>query len=342
MLRALLGDTKFFTGLKNYQTSPGLQYKSATTDSLKFYMTQQAGLDMTPFFNDWVLGTGHPTTVINWNTPVAKKFVVSVGSQSKTAGSTVAYFRNVIALNVKDATHDTTIIIYDQGSGNLSKAGNGISAATPGNLLSFDLSFTPTWVAFDSLKQTLSNGSTTKIGTLAVKVLDFSARKNGSVNDINLTLATNDPVHKIELLKSSNGTDFNIAGNMQIVAAGINPTYRFTDISPDNPVTFYRAKVYSGADIDYSQVVKVQAGIVKGITISPNPAVNEVKINFDNPARIKTIVRLLSADGREVISSTTNNAFIRFDISTLASGSYKVQVAQDGGVAETVSLLKRQ
>ena len=343
MLRALLGNTKFFTALKNYQTSPGLAYKSATTDSLKFYMTQQAGVDMTPFFDDWVLGTGHPTTVINWNTPVARRLVVSVGSQSKTAGSSVTYFDNVIALNVKNSTNDTTIIIYDQGSGNLSKAGDGISAATPGNLLTFDLSFTPTWVAFDSLKQTLSNGSTSKIGTLAVKVIDFSARKNGIVNDVNMTLATNDPIHKIEVLKSNNGTNFNSAGEMTLAAGGLNPTYRFKDATPFGPATFYRAKIYSAtADIDYTNIVKVQSGISKGITLTPNPASNEVKINFANAERSKAVIKILAADGREVMSSTTNNGFIRFDISNLAGGNYKVQVILDGGVTETVSLLKRQ
>jgi aminopeptidase N len=345
MLRALLGDAKFFTALRNYQTAPGLAYKSATTDSLRIYMSQQAGLDMTNFFDDWVIKVGHPTTTINWNTPVAKKFVVSVGGQTRTGvpPAVTAYFRNVIALNVKDATHDTTIIIYDQGSGNLSKAGNGIDPATPGNLLSFDLSFTPTWVAFDSLKQTLSNGSTAKVGTLAVKVIDFSARKNGAVNDVNITLATNDPITKIEVLKSNNGANFTVAGEMTLAAAGLNPTYRFTDAVPYNPATFYRAKVYSAtADVDYTQIVKVQSGIIKGITVSPNPATNEVKINFDNAARSKTTVRILASDGKEVISSTTNNGFVRFDISTLASGNYKVQVILDGTIAETVSLLKRQ
>ena len=65
MLRALLGDTKFFTALKNYQTSSTLQYKSATTDSLRIYMSQQAGLDLTGFFDDWVIKVGHPTQPVN-------------------------------------------------------------------------------------------------------------------------------------------------------------------------------------------------------------------------------------------------------------------------------------
>jgi hypothetical protein len=139
-----------------------------------------------------------------------KKLALSIGSQSRTAGSTATYFHNVVVVRAQATGFDTTIVFYDIDGNNLAKAGmsTGLGPVTPGNLLMFDLSFTPTSVSFDAFNQTMSAGSTVKIGTLAVKVLDFTGRKNGNVNDINLTVATTDPVHKVELLKSNNGTRF--------------------------------------------------------------------------------------------------------------------------------------
>jgi len=205
--------------------------------------------------------------------------------------------------------------------------------------LMYDLSFTPTTVTFDAFNQTMSAGSTLKVGTLAVKLLDFSGRKNGNVNDINLTLTTTDPVHKVELLKSSNGTDFTIGGEMQLrTNAAQSITYSFKDLQPFSPASFYRAKIYSAADVELSNIIKVQNGLIKGITISPNPANTEVKINFNNPNGIATTIKLIGSEGRSLMSATTGNGFIRFDVSNLSAGTYAAQIVQDGVVAETVKL----
>ena len=56
-------------------------------------------------------------------------------------------------------SQDTTIIFFDWGNGDLSRAGNGIDAAASGNALSYDLSFTPVTMFYDDSARTLSTGS---------------------------------------------------------------------------------------------------------------------------------------------------------------------------------------
>ncbi len=342
MLRALSGDTKFFQACTNYLDSlNGSGYRSANTDSLKNNFNRVLGYDLTPFFNDFVIGVGHPTTVVNWNTPMPKKLALSIGSQTRSASSTASYFHNVVVVRAQATGFDTTIVFYDIDGNNLAKAGmsTGLGPVTPGNLLMYDLSFTPTTVTFDAFNQTMSAGSTLKVGTLAVKVLDFSGRKNGNTNDINLTLTTTDPVHKVELLKSNNGTEFTLYGEMQQIAnTGQSITFSFKDVQPFSPASYYRAKIYSAADVELSNIVKVQNGLIKGITISPNPANTEVKINFSNPARIATTIKLIGSEGRSLMSATTANGFIRFDVRNLSAGTYAAQILQDGVVAETVKI----
>jgi aminopeptidase N len=141
MLRAMSGDAKFFQALANYQTQ--LKGKSATADSLKNQFNTVLGVDITPFFNDYVGGSGkgttavggkgYPTNTVNWNSPVANKLIIQAGGQTQSSGSNVSYFRGPVVLHLRGsvATQDTTITYFDWGGGNLSFAGNGISTPIP-------------------------------------------------------------------------------------------------------------------------------------------------------------------------------------------------------------------
>ncbi len=176
MLRAISGDTKFFQALSNYQTN--LAGKSATADSLKNYFNNILNRDISVFFNDYVGGSGNaavavggrgnPINTINWNSPTANKLVVQVAAQTQSASSNVTYYRGPVVLHVKGtlASQDTTLSFFDWGAGNLSYAGNGLGAPIAGNLLSYDLSFTPTTVLYDDSARTLSTGGTVFVPTL--------------------------------------------------------------------------------------------------------------------------------------------------------------------------------
>jgi hypothetical protein len=172
MLRTLCGDAKFYEAMTNYQTS--MAGKSATTDSLKNYFNAALNRDISPFFDDYVGGSGagtivggvgNPINTVNWNSPAANKLVVQMGTQTRSAGTNVTYFRGPVVLHVKGAlaAQDTTITFFDWGSGNLSLAGNGLSIPVSGNRLTYYLSFTPTTVAYDDSARTLSTGSTVNV-----------------------------------------------------------------------------------------------------------------------------------------------------------------------------------
>lgn len=173
MLRILCGDTKFYQALTNYQTNRATS--SATTDTLKNYFNYVLGTDISGFFDDYVGGSGtgsqtggvgNPVYTIQWNTPTTTRFVMKVVSQTQSGGSNVTYFNGPVTLHLTNApsswTKDTTIVFYDWGSGNLSYAGNGLSSPVGGNILNYDLSFTPTNVFYDDSARTLSTGTATK------------------------------------------------------------------------------------------------------------------------------------------------------------------------------------
>ena len=63
MLRNYLGDDAFFASLKKYLTDN--QYQAAEFHELRLAFEEVTGEDLNWFFNQWYLGSGHPTLVFN-------------------------------------------------------------------------------------------------------------------------------------------------------------------------------------------------------------------------------------------------------------------------------------
>lgn len=172
MLRALSGDNKFFTALTNY--GQGRAKSSATTDTLRNYFNAQLGMNIDPFFKDYVGGSGTGTTAVggvgnpinpvNWNVS-GNRLVLQMGTQTKSATNNVTYFRGPVVVRFTAPGKDTTITFFDWSNGRLSYAGNGLSDSIPGNTLYYDLSFAPTAAVYDDSARTLSTGSMSKTAT---------------------------------------------------------------------------------------------------------------------------------------------------------------------------------
>lgn len=351
MLRALAGDAKFFQACTNYQTN--MKGKAATTDSLKNYFNAVLGTDISAFFDDYVGGSGSGTTAVggignpintvNWNSPSANKLFIQMGSQSRTSGSNVSYFRGPVVVHATNAasgwTKDTTITFFDWGGGNMSYAGNGLSAPT--TLLYYKLSFTPTHLFYDDSARTLSTGSTFKLSTLAASVINFSGHKTATGNQLSLSLVNTSAANKIEIEKSINGIDFSTAGQMdEVTSNGQTNNYLYNDAFPYDGYTFYRAKIYYATGTEITNIIKIESNKKSGIlTISPNPASNIVKITFNNSSRNETMIKITNAEGKVVYELITNKEILNYDVSGLANGVYMVSIIQNGALIQSNKLI---
>lgn len=74
MLRRELGDKRFFAGLQSYLKQHAYQ-PVATSDFIKS-MSQAAGRDLQPWFDQWVLKPGHPILEWSWNYDEVGKYTV--------------------------------------------------------------------------------------------------------------------------------------------------------------------------------------------------------------------------------------------------------------------------
>lgn len=352
MLRALSGDNNFFLACRNYLDSAnGSGYKSATTDSLKNNFNRVLNYDLTPFFDDWVIRTGHPTTVINWNAPTPGVLAVSVATQTKSASNVVGRFHNVIVLRVQGAlaAQDTTIVFYDIDGNNLAKAGNGIAAATPGNLLYYNLSFTPTTVTFDPFNRTMSAGSTSFLSTLDLKILDFTVKQNGNAHDAVLILDDNSINTGLILERSTDGTGFTELGTMQLQPNNPqnNKQYYFRDAAPLAGVNYYRVKFKDAAGrYKYSKIIKLTTKIIADkFSIVNNPTDGNVKLKVLQNSLLNedVVFTLYDPAGRRMLQTAQKivSLLIELETSKLAKGAYIIKIYTGNQMLQSIKCILR-
>jgi aminopeptidase N len=93
-LRAYMGDTAFFNGLKYYLNDK--KFDHATSFEFRDALTASSGIDLTDFFNDWVFNPGFPHFSVDSFTvvPNGGQFDVTVHVKQKITGAP-ALFSNV-------------------------------------------------------------------------------------------------------------------------------------------------------------------------------------------------------------------------------------------------------
>jgi hypothetical protein len=348
MLRALCGDSIFFATLKDYQTILGL--KSATTDTLNNYFNRALGIDVKPFFDDFVKGTGNPVYNILWQ-PYGtgnKMLGVSVGSQAKNpVGSSVTYYHTPVILHVTgaNASDDTTIVFYDMGNGNLAKAGKGIGTSTSGNFLSYNLSFTPLAVAYDDSARTLSTGSTTKVSVLDLKILDFKVSPKSDRNSALLILDGNSVNSIVSLERSADGISFNAIGDMRWEEnEGLFRNYHLDDVYPAPGINFYRAKFKSiDGQFKYSKIIKIFSPAKSRFEIINNPVFGSIKLRASNLSVSDTQIKfeVLDISGKKLssVDKQVNTRIIEVETGALPAGVYLLKILGSDNLPEIIRFL---
>lgn len=114
MLRWKLGDAIFFSALNNYITDVSLCYGFARTSDLKQHLETASGENLDEFFNDWFYGKGYPTYSVRWANLANGKMNIAL-HQSQSHPS-VSFFEMPVPLLLKDAMHDTTIVIQNDAN----------------------------------------------------------------------------------------------------------------------------------------------------------------------------------------------------------------------------------
>jgi len=137
--------------------------------------------------------------------------------------------------------------------------------------------------------------------------------------------------------RSIDGTNFNGIGS--VAASGntsVSRDYTFNDVDAANqgvPVLYYRLKVVDiNGSYKYSNTISITLPVTKGaITVSPNPALNELKASVVSPVAGNAVWQIIDNTGRSIMYGNTllkkGTNDLPISIKRLAAGTYYLRVS---------------
>ncbi|HRI20070.1 MAG TPA: T9SS type A sorting domain-containing protein [Panacibacter sp.] len=176
-------------------------------------------------------------------------------------------------------------------------------------------------------------------GTLAARLSNFSAQKQGKDILVKWQAAEDLNTKNFEIQRSKNGVDFNTVGVVNQIAGNITnlKQYSFRDSAPLDNISYYRLKQNDkDAHFEYSTVAKVFFTDKTASLLYPNPASSIIHII--SSGKIKA-VSILDISGKTIrnFRPTINNAY---SINNLSNGNYWVKLIYENSF-EMIRLSKQ-
>jgi hypothetical protein len=157
-------------------------------------------------------------------------------------------------------------------------------------------------------------------GSLPVKILSFTGSAEKTGNKLVLEVAQEKNISNYEVLRSTDGRNFEKIATLEAKNSFLTKSYSITDNQP-LPVSFYKVKVNElNGGFFYTHTISINNGL-KNIEsmIYPNPATDKLFIEGADQATI----RLYSLDGRLLSTSVYNGSL---DISNYEKGIYLLEL----------------
>lgn len=337
MLRVLMGDTKFFQGVRNYLNDAANAYGPVTTDDFKAQMEAASGYNLTEFFNDWVYGQGNCSYNVAWGN-LGKKISLQLTQVSTTGAGFVTHFDTPLPIKILSATPgvDTTVVIFDQNGAAAPAGERNIEATTVSSIVRFDLSFVPTGISIDPDNlSAAAAGTVTTNAILALEDAELSGVRRDGYNAVNFSIVRATGARSFVLETSENGTTFSTLSNLQLNSSdAVRDYYTYND-NQAKPVNYYRVRYTdrSGA-IQYSNIVKITIDRKNRLKVLSNPVkTGRLSLSLPDDAGNgelsvlntagKTMLRLRVAAGTTLLNS--------IDVRALETGCYVVVLKTDDG-----------
>ncbi|MFH2143341.1 MAG: M1 family aminopeptidase [Bacteroidota bacterium] len=115
MLRWELGDSVFYSAVKNYLNDPALANNYAKTDNLVSHFETAGNTSLTEFFNDWFYGEGYPVYTVHWSQ--TSDSITNIDIYQTTTHASVDFFEMHIPLQFWHNNADTIIVFNNTQNG---------------------------------------------------------------------------------------------------------------------------------------------------------------------------------------------------------------------------------
>lgn len=145
-----------------------------------------------------------------------------------------------------------------------------------------------------------------------------------------LIIKVNGQDDKLFIQKSLNGLIYSIVDTVNVEKSALPISW--TDKYPLTSSSFFRILYFNGESPRYSNTIKLTPGYIPGTKVFPNPARDRIFIISSNPCSTLNVVLVNTSGAIVQVRRSSDNAF---DISTLATGQYFLQIA---GCGQSITL----
>lgn len=334
LLRYVVGDAAFFTGIRQYADNVQVKYKSAVIADFQNIMEQVSGQDLDWFFNQWVFQPNHPLYANKYWITTAGQNLWQVGFIGKQTQTNTVFFKMPIEIKVTfQGGTDTTMRVFHESND---------------QMFTFYFNRQPLSVSFDPNNQiVIKTASLSVTEPIPVEFVSFTHRviENTVLLEWKTASEVNNRGFAVEL--SRDGKSWKEIGFVEGKGSytGISE-YRYIHYVEEYGTRYYRLKQinYDGT-FDYSNVIETAAGLLpEKITLHPaypNPFNPATTVTFELPVAMNITLTLYDAAGQKVFTAAEglytegfHSVLIRGD--QLTSGTYFAELI----AAETAKRIK--
>jgi len=190
--------------------------------------------------------------------------------------------------------------------------------------------------------------------SLPVSIVDLAAAYNDNTVQVKWTTTFEQNNDRFEIERSIDGVNFKTVGVVKgQTNSGTRHDYEFNDDVKHNTVSkndlYYRLKqVDLDGKTSYSKILVVrvyQTKSLQSVSVTPNPAVNDIRINVQLNENSYIVVKVINSSGVEIMRKTTrgntgSNNFAMEGSSQLQTGVYFLEVIINSNERMMVKLVK--
>lgn len=179
---------------------------------------------------------------------------------------------------------------------------------------------------------------------LAVKILTFIGKEEGSFNHLNWTIADQSDIEKFTIQRSVDGKTWTEIGKVEAESNDENYNFNWIDKSP-LPSSFYRLKIYEKSEkTNLSPTISIYRQLPNDIIAFPNPFTNHTALKVDADTDSDMVVSVLEISGEVVnvqeIAAKAGQHEYDLGIENLNSGIYLVRI-QSNNTTRYLHLIKQ-
>lgn len=166
---------------------------------------------------------------------------------------------------------------------------------------------------------------------LPVKLLSFTAQKQGIGNLLKWSVAEDNNCNYIAIERSTDARSFYSIGKINVTSHGTLINYSYTDNNPAATINYYRLKIVDkDASFQYSEIKKVDNSVNFSAVISPNPAKASVDLKISSIGSFTGFIDIIDMNGRLIQSQkkliSSGISIHNFNITSLDKGIYYMRI----------------